>query len=862
MIRAVLLVLVGLLLAPEALLGQWTNRYPRMQGFGHHVYLEGYELPTLSTGVMDPAPAPDGRRLAFTSRGWIWVLDLEERTARRLTRGEHMDFRPAWSPSGDRIALVRDTGSEIYSVVVDAVSGEDLHVIRSEAIGLDPVFAPDGRSLLHSSAREGTLDLWRSDLETGEDARLTTHRGIQLRPQAHPDGEHVVYLSKAGGRDEVRLLHLPTGEERTLMETANASQASPALSPDGRTLALNWPVAEGWELYLVDVADPAFPVFLTEGNGLPLAPAWSPDGRWIYFSEATPSGSIDLFRIASAGGDAERIRVSEWDWGEPTGRLRIRTVLQTSRPGVSHPTTGPPTPARLSVRGVTDQQGMTGQQGAAGQAQATDQREPAGHPLIPDVGQPRFDGQNGEVFFYSDGAVELEVPAGPVHIRAVQGLATPAVDRVAQVEPGETATVEITLEPLWNAERGGWMSGEHHFHLNYGGPFQLVPEDLKLQMAGEAMEVATPLVANLHHRFGERELWEWRSLGSPPLIAFGQEIRSHFLGHLGLIGIHDLFWPWIWGPGYQVHGTDDRPNAEALRFGRSQGGIGSYVHPVVGRDPFGEGNAGMIPIGFIPDAVLGDLDALEVVCLWSDELGTSELWYRVLNLGILLVATAGSDVMTDFYRTMAIGTTRVFVQVGEERNWSGYLDGLREGRSFVTTGPYLDFHLVSEGGEVARPGDAVRAGGSGESAGAAGGVVEWHLDLRSPTAVERVEILVNGEIVHTEEGLVRSGAREYQGRIEVPEGGWVAARAVGGETSWPLMDSYPFAHSGAIWIGTRGSVDRSAADRAARELLAAMDVAEARLRSGYEGVDIPRLEARYAEARDRLQDWIISGDDR
>jgi hypothetical protein len=30
---------------------QWTNRYPKVNGFNHHVYLEGYELPTLGSGA-------------------------------------------------------------------------------------------------------------------------------------------------------------------------------------------------------------------------------------------------------------------------------------------------------------------------------------------------------------------------------------------------------------------------------------------------------------------------------------------------------------------------------------------------------------------------------------------------------------------------------------------------------------------------------------------------------------------------------------------------------------------------------------------------------------------------------------------
>ena len=103
--------------------GQWQNRYPHVDGYGHHVYLEGYELPVLTNGPIDPAPSPDGQQLAFSSRGWIWVMDLESRTARRLTTGRDMDSRPAWHPSGNRIAFVRDNDHDTRIVVVGTDSG-------------------------------------------------------------------------------------------------------------------------------------------------------------------------------------------------------------------------------------------------------------------------------------------------------------------------------------------------------------------------------------------------------------------------------------------------------------------------------------------------------------------------------------------------------------------------------------------------------------------------------------------------------------------------------------------------------------------------------------------------------------------
>lgn len=43
---------------PWALDAQWTNRYPKVEGFSHHVYLEGYELPTLGKPWGPPLGGP------------------------------------------------------------------------------------------------------------------------------------------------------------------------------------------------------------------------------------------------------------------------------------------------------------------------------------------------------------------------------------------------------------------------------------------------------------------------------------------------------------------------------------------------------------------------------------------------------------------------------------------------------------------------------------------------------------------------------------------------------------------------------------------------------------------------------------
>lgn len=811
-----------LTLFPDTASGQWTNRYPHVQGYSHHVYLEGYELPVLTSGPIDPAPSPDGSHIAFSARGWIWVMDLATGTARQLTKGGDMDSRPAWHPSGDRLALVRDNGRDTRIVVVDAESGTDLRTIDTPAIDLDPAFSADGGTLYYTSGQAGTLDVWALDLATGEPRALTSEPGIEMKAQPRGDGSFLV-LSKRGG-DRVELRSADGGAAQALVSGSIASMARPALSPDGSTFALNWPTQEGWELSVHNVDRPGAPILLTSG-GLPLTPAWSPDGQWIYYSEADAREVMHLRRVRAVGGAAEDVLVRAWEWATGTARVRVRTVRAESEGagGVGPegageargPAAGALAPARLNILDAD------------------------GHPAVPDEGATHFDGANGRVFFYSPGVIEVTVPAGDVTVSAVQGLATP--EAVATVAAGAGGTTEVTLEltPVWDARAAGWASGDHHFHLNYGGQTNLDPMDMVPKMRGEALDMASPLLANLHNRFEDQHMWGWEKSDASPFIRFGQEVRSHFLGHMGLIEIPELHWPWVWGPGYEVYGTDDRTNKEALDFAHRRGGLGYYVHPVSVPDPFTEGGAGSVPVALVADAVMGDVDALEVMCLWSNSFGTSALWYRFLNLGLPIAPSAGTDVMLNLYRTMAVGTTRVYVHTGDQLNWPAYIEGLREGRSFVTNGPFLDFQVRG-----VRPGSVTEAG-----------TATWTLGLATATSVDTVDVIVNGRVVASHPGMDSPGRRSYSGEVELPSGGWIAALARGGETRWPSMDEAPFAHTAPVWIAAEdgGTVNLAARREAAAELREILTASIARLRIGYSGTDIPRLEARFAEAMARLE---------
>ena len=802
-----------LALVPGVVSAQWTNRYPKLAGYSHHVYVEGFELPLLVAGPTDPAPSPDGRTIAISARGWIWLLDTETGVARRMTSGRETDSRPAWHPDGSRLAFLRDDTERLTIWSLDVATGEETLLFEDESIVLDPAWAPDGETLYFSAATEGDLDIWRLSVETGEPARVTERPGLEVRPQPLPDGS-LAYLSKGRSSPDAVIVRSADGAETSLRAESIASQARPGAARGQAVLALNWPAGDGGDGYRLMLLDPekADPMELVAARGLPLTPAFTADGGHVIYTEADAAERFRLRKISTRGGPVTDIPIRGWDFGAPLARVRIATRKSGD---------GATVPARLEVL------------------------DSVGHPAVVPGVFPRFDGTHGRIYFYSPGVVEVEVPVatpGEVQITATHGFGSlPATASVA-VSPGETAEVDLVFEPLWDARAHGYRSADHHFHLNYGGVTRLSPDDLELLLAGEDMDLGTPLMANLHHRRNDTEFFADRRVDGVPAILFGQEIRSHFLGHLGLVGIESAFWPWFWGPGYPIYEADDRPNLEALAHSRRQGGVSAYMHPVSIPDPFGsEAGLGAIPIMVIPDALLGDLDTLEVACLWTNEFGTADLWHRFLNLGVPLAASAGTDVMLDYHRTMAVGTTRIYVHVPGSFRLGPYLEALRAGRSFVSTGPLLDFRVEGQ-----RPGGAIERGGE----------VSWTLTLASTGAVGQVDLLVNGEVVDTTSGLDGPGVRELSGTLNLPAGGWVAARAHGGEERWPGMNGSVFAQTSPVWIGEVGSYDPGAADSAARDLLRALDFSEAEVRERYGELPIPRILERFTLARARLREFL------
>ena len=188
------------------------------------------------------------------------------------------------------------------------------------------------------------------------------------------------------------------------------------------------------------------------------------------------------------------------------------------------------------------------------------------------------------------------------------------------------------------------------------------------------------------------------------------------------------------------------------------------------------------------------------MCLWSDEYKSAEEWYRALNLGFKLPASAGTDAMTNYSRAPAIGTVRVYVHSNSPLTYDDWLHNLAAGRTFVTNGPLLTFKVNGKeaGDEIQLP--------PGKSSS-----VQVEVDALSIIPMETLDIVLNGRVVLS----VKPGDPYHltiNKSFTVDKSGWLAARVTGAGNQHLLMDSYLFAHTSPVYLSKAGEPTSSKED--------------------------------------------------
>jgi TolB protein len=809
------LLAISALMFSTTTLAQWVNHYPKLDDFGHHVYLEQHELPILAHGITDPAPSPDGKQIAIASKGWIWLFDIQSGVASRLTDSTAIDSRPRWSPDGTQLAFVRDFGSDTAIVVKGLQSGEEM-LINTNAIDLDPEFSADGQTLYYSSGVSGSLDLYQRDIKSGAEQQITALNQVERNVRRLANQNGIVYLHGNGAHRVLRHRDFVAGTDEIVQAQTLTYHLSSDVHPSLDLLVYSAPIDNDYHLFTQDLADDRVSHRLTNGTSFALTPAFSADGNHIYFVTLGESRQFQLMHISTYGGKATPVQVKQWDYGAATGTLAIAIVDENQQP----------TAARVSIAALNNKNN-------------TDER---GHPVAAPNSATYVDPQTGRTYFYIDGSETFTLPVGNYKIEVVRGPMTPLKSIETKVKNAAASTVKLELAPLWDSQRAGYVSADFHVHLNGDGHHRATHENALLLMKGEDLNYLAPMTWNRWERRIDAGIIGKRTAQGEYLVAQGQEVRSHFHGHIGLLNVTEAFTPWFFGPNNPTLGDPNLTNADVFTYANKTGAFATYVHPVsADGDPFDQSVIDNIPLELISDGILEPTMGLELVCAWTSSLGTAELWYRLLNIGQPVAAMSGTDSWVDFHRTPAVGTGRAYIRpVNTDGVENPLIAGAKAGRSFLTTGPALIFSLDNG----AKPGDISQSGKQG-----------YAVTLTSAVDIDTLEIVVNGQVVQRLSGVKKGETASYTGEVTLPVGGWVAARAYANEQradSWPSMHARPFAHSSPIWIGKIGSTEANARRAAAADLLRGIDAAQNQVKQAYGDRPMPRLYQRFEDARKAL----------
>ena len=194
------------------------------------------------------------------------------------------------SPDGKKVSAARaDAGGHLEIYIYDLVRGTKSQFSFSQSRDDDPIWSPDGNTIVFDSARNGKVDLYTRPANGSRQEELLYHDDLDKYPgNWSSDGKYIVYETIANSRIAIWVMPMFGDHKPFSFVQEKYNARFPAFSPDTKWMAFTSFEAGHPQVYVVAFPKPAGKFLVGDGEEA----VWSRNGKEILYLD-------DHSRIAS-----------------------------------------------------------------------------------------------------------------------------------------------------------------------------------------------------------------------------------------------------------------------------------------------------------------------------------------------------------------------------------------------------------------------------------------------------------------------------------------------------------------------------------------------------------------------------------
>jgi len=231
---------------------------------------------------------------------------------------------PDYSPDGKLLAYISTQSvpsiqPQRFLGILSLETGQIRELHPDLAMFGFPRWAPDGRTIsVEGRGKDGREGIFRVDAQSGDFVPIVLiDKGLSMYSHRWSKNGKAMFYStgdRAGKTGSIFIHNFETGQQDRIAGAPSSAQFFD-ISPDGKWLALlNREAQRVISIMPASGGEPREVHRFEQGGNFVITPAWSADGRYVYFSKLQKpqgQGNIwDVYRISADTGEAQRIDLS------------------------------------------------------------------------------------------------------------------------------------------------------------------------------------------------------------------------------------------------------------------------------------------------------------------------------------------------------------------------------------------------------------------------------------------------------------------------------------------------------------------------------------------------------------------------